>query len=51
MKTIYRCDDCGNDNNLGGLNLTCYGQALCQECIIKFSIEMEEHERHENGRY
>ena len=51
MKTIYKCDDCGNDDNLGGLNLTCYGHVLCQECIIKFSMEMEKYEEQGHGGY
>ena len=50
MKSIYKCDDCGSDNNLGGLSLTGYGQALCQECIITFSMEMEKYEEQVNGR-
>ena len=44
MKTIYKCDDCGNDNNLGGLNLTCYGQTLCKECLNILMQEQEDFE-------
>ena len=51
MKTIYKCDYCGDDNNLGGLNLTCYGQVLCQECIIIFMQEQETLLEFIDGKY
>ena len=38
---VHLCDKCGNVSYEINLSETCYGQELCEECMVEFLNEQE----------
>ena len=48
LKESKLCDgDCGNCYFEKDMNLTCYGDNLCDRCMFNFMVEQERRERDE----
>ena len=46
-KTMLCDGDCGNFYHEKDMNLTCYGDNLCKDCMFSFMVEQERRENDE----